>query len=105
RRLYLLHTWLGLCSGLMLFVWYGSGLYVHWRALPSVLSAEEQQRMGGEPFRLSEAKKDFGQILADYQDGSIKEMRLRRAGSRLIYEVQGSAGQVTVLDAQTGEVL
>lgn len=105
RRLYLLHRWVGLFAGLMLLVWYGSGLYVHWRALPSVLSAEEQRRMGGEPFRLSDAKKDFGQILVDYQDGPIKEMWLRRASSRLIYEVRGTDGHVTVFDAQTGEGL
>lgn len=102
RRLYLLHRWVSLFAGLMLLVWYGSGLYVHWRALPSVLSVEEQRRMGGEPFRLSDAKKDFGQILVDYQDGPIKEMRLRRASSRLIYEIRGTDGRVTVFDAQTG---
>ncbi len=104
-KLYILHRWLGLTAGLMLVVWYGSGLYVHWRALPSVLSVEEQRRTIGVPFALSEAEKDFPEILKVYGDGPAQEVRLRRAGSRLIYEVRGIDSPGKVFDATTGALL
>src|SRR3712207_1803952 len=96
RALYRLHRWVGVSAGLMLFLWYGSGLYVHWRALPTVLTPDEQRRLAGEPFSLTDAKRDFRHILSSQPDESIKEVRLRRAASRLVYEVHRSAGHVTV---------
>jgi len=105
RILYSLHRWLGIAAGLMLVIWYGSGLYVHWRALPSVLTSEEQHRAAGSPLKLSDPAIDFGGILQAYGHRPCKEIRLRRAGSRLVYEIRPVTGRGEIIDAQTGTTL
>jgi hypothetical protein len=105
KVLYSLHRWLGISAGVMLVIWYASGLYVHWRALPSVMTQEERNRLLGEPFNVLERRKDFTEILQSYHAGPVQEIRLRRAGSRLIYEIRPFVGSASVFDAQTGALL
>lgn len=105
KVLYSLHRWLGISAGFMLVVWYASGLYVHWRALPSVMTQEEHNRLLGEPFNVLERRKEFTQILQSYHAGPVQEIRLRRAGARLIYEVRPFVGSASVFDAQTATML
>jgi len=99
RQLYVFHRWLGIAGGVLVLIWYATGLYLHWRALPSALSPNEQARALGEPFRVADAGTSFSDVLRQ-GDGVVREIQLRRAGERLVYSVQASDRYV--LDARDG---
>jgi hypothetical protein len=102
-RAIVVHRWLGLTGGLMVLVWYLTGLGLHWRPMPSVLNPEEFRRTQGESFALTLASQSFTDVLQGRSE--VREVRLRRAGSRLVYEVRKSDGTVEIVDAQSGESL
>lgn len=102
RALYVAHRWLGIAGGLMVCVWYLSGLGLHWRAIPNVLSPPEIRRTQGAPFGPPQAARSFSDVLTGLTEPA-RDIRLRRAGARLVYEVRSAGGQVHVVDAQTGE--
>src|SRR5262245_58611607 len=100
----MLHRWLGLAGGIMLSVWYFSGLGLHWRAIPNVLAPDEVARSLGDPFTADDAAVSFGEVLAA-QAEPVREIRLRRAGSRLVYEIRTASGRTAIHDAHTGASL
>jgi hypothetical protein len=102
-RAIVVHRWLGLTAGLMVLVWYLTGLGLHWRPMPSVLSPEEVSRTQGESFSLTLASKSFADVLQGRT--GVREVLLRRAGSRLVYDVRRMDGTVEILDAQNGRSL
>lgn len=105
RKLFVLHRWFGIGGALMVLVWYASGIGLHWRALPRVLTPEEQRRAGGEAFGVAEVVRHFDDILAGTGTEPVREIQLRRAGSRLVYEVRTEGGGSRILDARTGKSL
>lgn len=102
--LYTLHRWLGVAGGLMVCIWYASGLGLHWRALPATLSPDEIHRTLGEPFRHTQVATSFTDILKTATE-PMRDIRLRRAGGRLVYDLRTASGRVQIIDAQTGESL
>jgi len=104
RKLNVLHGWLGIAGGLMLLIWYATGIGEHWRYLPSLLSLDERRQALGEPFAPTDAAKSFTDILTGLKEPA-REVHLRRAGSRLVYDVRTMSNRVEILDAQTGESL
>jgi hypothetical protein len=104
RKLNVLHGWLGIVGGVVVLGWYFTAIGEHWRYLPGEFSHEERQRTLGEPFSPAGAGKSFTDILAGLSEPA-QEVRLRRAGSRLVYEVRTTSNRVDIVDAQTGESL
>jgi hypothetical protein len=89
----------------MVCVWYASGIGYHWRAIPRVLNVEERRQTLGEPFVPSQVGIDIREVLKRSRIQHVREVQLRRAGSRLVYEVHGTGGLADVVDADTGKSL
>lgn len=105
RKLFVLHRWFGIAGALMVLVWYASGIGLHWRALPRILTPQEQRRVAGEAFGASDIHQQFSDVIARVGGETVRDVQLRRAGSRLVYDIRMVGGASRIVDAQTGRAV
>lgn len=103
RWLHLGHRWLGMGCGLMVLLWFGSGLIMLWVARPQLDEAEHLAalpELGRTPIRYTPG--DAWRALG--LDALPQRIRLHEGSGRPIYRILADARWWSV-DAQTGQVL
>ncbi|WP_018862373.1 PepSY-associated TM helix domain-containing protein [Thioalkalivibrio sp. ALJ3] len=98
RSIYLAHRYLGIALGLLMAMWFTSGMVLMYVGYPSL---SQDERLSGLPklTKLDDLLSP-GEVVAGH--GPIDELRLNNAGGRPVYHIRDGNGRRSI-DARTGD--
>lgn len=101
RVFFVIHRWAGITSGLMAFVWFVSGIVVHWYAF---VDATDVQRLRGYGAPLTPAALRGIQLPPEAAAGAtVLRAVLHRVAGKLAWETETTRGVPVLIDARSGE--
>jgi hypothetical protein len=102
RPVVLAHRWLGISLGLLVAVWFVSGIVMMYARMPRLLANERLARL--EPLDFSKARVSLPQAVAEGHFGPVHAIRIVTVLGRPVYHVLTERGWLSV-SSENGELM